>query len=53
VCSVDPNWWTIYAGDVDLEGNGVMYNASFFIEYEYYEPTLQFLNDIALIRVRI
>jgi hypothetical protein len=45
--------WTVYAGDVDLEGNGVTHKvAQIFIHYLYENDWMHFNeNDIALIKV--
>jgi hypothetical protein len=49
--SEDPTWWTIYAGDVDLEGNGEVYNLAKFIIHEDYDASDQYFDDIALVKV--
>jgi hypothetical protein len=49
--SEDPTWWTIYAGDVDLEGNGEIYNLAKFIIHEDYDASDQYFDDIALVKV--
>jgi Trypsin len=46
-----PSQWTVYAGDVDLEGNGERRNSAEFIVHEGYDPENYFTNDIGLIRV--
>jgi hypothetical protein len=47
----NPGWWTIYAGDVDLQGNGEIYIVDFFIVHEGFDASDQYVNDIALVRV--
>jgi hypothetical protein len=42
---------TVYAGDVDLEGNGQLYNVSFIIIHEDRDDI--YINDIALLKVCI
>jgi hypothetical protein len=35
--SDDPSWLSIYAGDVDQNGNGEIYDVDFFITHEGYD----------------
>jgi hypothetical protein len=49
--SDDPSMWTVYAGDVDLEGNGQIYNVSFILIHE--DRCDPYMNDIALLKVSI
>ncbi|XP_065341592.1 trypsin-1-like [Cloeon dipterum] len=46
-----PDLYTIYAGSVDLEGNGVAINAAEFKVHEGYNPFNNYIDDIALIRL--
>jgi len=43
--------WSVYAGNVDLEGNGESHDAAQFVIHEDYDPSNQLINDIALVRV--
>jgi hypothetical protein len=43
--------WKVYAGDIDLKGNGELHNAAELVVHEDYDPFNQYINDIALIRV--
>jgi len=49
--SDDPSWFSIYAGDVDQNGNGEIYDVAFFIAHEGYDEFDNHINNIALVRV--
>jgi len=49
--SDSPSLYTVYAGSVDLSGNGETHDAAEFVVHEDYNPNNQYINDIALVRV--
>lgn len=48
-----PSLYSVYAGDIDLEGNGERHDIAKFVVHEDYDPFNQYINDIALIRVSL
>jgi len=43
--------WTVYVGDVDLEGNGQIYNVSYIVTHPDRDDP--YINDVAVLRVSI
>jgi len=50
--SESPPAYTVYAGSVDLEGDGEHHQVAEFVVHEGYNSSDYDLNDIALVRVR-
>ncbi|XP_059474912.1 transmembrane protease serine 9-like [Neocloeon triangulifer] len=46
-----PAFYTVYGGDVDLNGNGQTHNVAEFVPHEGYNPNNMYINDIALVRL--
>jgi hypothetical protein len=49
--SEDLTQYLVYAGNVDLEGNGEIYEVAQFIIHEDFDLDNHNINDIALVRV--